>query len=282
MIKLQDWHTHNLMCHHAVGSFKDYIKKAIELNLDTIGLSDHFPYDYLEGLEGIPIEEYSMNLKEVEFYISKTEELKKKYRKKINVRIGFEIDFIENQINNLNIYLNKFKPRLDYILGSVHILFSETGPWAMDDSRYLEKYNSIGTDNVFLKYYQIIRKMINSADFDFDIVSHFDLPKKFNKIPSSSDEIINEINKTLECVKKRHLAIEINSSGLRKEVKEQYPSENIIETMYELDIPILLGSDAHDPTELAYDFNKIIKLLKDIGYNQLVAFNKRKPSFLEF
>jgi len=282
MTRYQDWHTHNLMCHHAIGSVKDYVKKAIELNLDTIGLSDHFPYDYLEGLNGIPIEEYSMNLKDIESYISKIEALKKKYQKKINVRIGFEIDFIENQINKLNIYLNKFKPRLDYILGSVHILFSETGrPWAMDDSRFLEMYNSIGTNNVFLKYYQTLRKMINSTDFDFDIVSHFDLPKKFNKIPSSSDELTNEINKTLDCVKKRHFTIEINSSGLRKEVKEQYPSENIIKTMYELDIPILLGSDAHDPNELAYDFNKITKLLKDIGYNQLIVFNKRKPSFIE-
>ncbi len=51
--------------------------------------------------------------------------------------------------------------------------------------------------------------------------------------------------------------------------------------MYELDIPILLGSDAHHPDELAYKFNELIKRIKKIGYNQLANFNKRKRAFIE-
>ncbi|MHA1344478.1 MAG: histidinol phosphate phosphatase, partial [Promethearchaeota archaeon] len=77
------------------------------------------------------------------------------------------------------------------------------------------------------------------------------------------------------------LTIEINSSGLRKKVKEQYPSVEIIEKMYELDIPVLLGSDAHKIDEIAYEFNYIIDLLKNIGYNQLAHYNKRRRTFIE-
>ncbi|MFX1392871.1 MAG: histidinol-phosphatase HisJ [Promethearchaeota archaeon] len=282
-MKLQDWHTHNSMCHHAIGSLEDYIRKAIELDLDLIGISDHFPYDYLIGIEGIPIDDYAMLLEEIEDYISRIEYLKEKYNKQINIKIGFEIDFIENQVDGLNAHLNKFKSRLDFILGAVHILFTENGPWAMDDNRFIEKYNSLGTDNVFLKYYQTLQKMINSREFDFDIVSHFDLPKKFNKLPSedSKELIMNEVYKTLDLIKKRDLVVEINTAGFRKNIKEQYPNEDILKEMFKLDIPILLGSDAHDPNELSFRFKKISKLLKKLGYNKLASFNKRKRIFID-
>ena len=51
--------------------------------------------------------------------------------------------------------------------------------------------------------------------------------------------------------------------------------------MLELDIPILLGSDAHDPSEIAWEFKPMINTLKEIGYNQLAHFEKRKRTFIE-
>jgi histidinol-phosphatase (PHP family) len=123
--------------------------------------------------------------------------------------------------------------------------------------------------------------MIKSKKFDFDIVSHFDLPKKFDKRAETHDLIMEKVVETLELAKKRDLAIEINSSGLRKKIREQYPSVEIIEKMYELDIPVLLGSDAHQIDEIAYEFKYIIDLLKNIGYNQLAHYNKRRRTFIE-
>ena len=51
--------------------------------------------------------------------------------------------------------------------------------------------------------------------------------------------------------------------------------------MHELDIPILLGSDAHHPDEVGFNFNNTIKLIKGIGYDQLAYFENRKRSFIE-
>ena len=53
-MKFEDWHTHNLLCRHAIGNIEDYIIKAIELDLNIIGISDHFPYDFLKNIERIP------------------------------------------------------------------------------------------------------------------------------------------------------------------------------------------------------------------------------------
>ena len=125
------------------------------------------------------------------------------------------------------------------------------------------------------------REIEYSKLFDLDIVSHFDLPKKFNDLPNDKELVFNEAVKTLEVVKKKGVAMEINTSGLRKDVKEQYPSEEIIKKIFELDIPVLLGSDAHDPNEVGWEFKSTMSLLKKIGITQLAHFNKRKVSFLE-
>ena len=44
MMKIKDnFHTHIYLCKHATGNVEDYVKRAIELNYESIGISDHGP-----------------------------------------------------------------------------------------------------------------------------------------------------------------------------------------------------------------------------------------------
>ncbi|MHA1233520.1 MAG: histidinol-phosphatase HisJ [Promethearchaeota archaeon] len=285
-MQYEDWHTHNALCRHAVGTVEDYVKKAIEYGLNVIGSSDHFPYEYLSSkipsLEDIPYEEYAMPLNDLESYILQLENLREKYADKIHVRFAFEIDYFKHQDYVLDKYLKKFMNKLDYILGSVHVLFGKAGTFAFDDGRFLNKYKEYdGNDDIYLEFYNCLQDMIKSP-FELDIVSHFDLPKKFDKKVEDKEIVMEKVIQTLELVKKHDLTIEINTSGLRKKVKEQYPSIEIIKHIYDLDIPILLGSDAHKPVDIAYKFEEITKLLKNVGFNQLAHFEKRKRSYVDF
>ena len=281
-MELEDWHTHNSLCCHAIGSLEDYVEKAIKFGINLIGFSDHFPYEFLKAIEEIPYEEYAMKLDSIEQYLLTGEELQKKFEDRIEIKIAFELDYIEHQVASHKRYLGKYSDRLDYILGSVHILQRKGHFFAFDDSRSLKNYELYESINMFyLDYYRTLQNMIESSEFDFDIISHFDLPKKFNKKPENPELINEQIIKILELVKKKNLTIEINTGGLRKKAKEQYPSVTIIKKMHELDIPVLLGSDAHHPDELGFNFKKIIKLIKQIGYDQLAYFEKRKRSFIE-
>ena len=282
-MKLEDYHTHSELCHHAVGTIEDYVNKAIELNLNTIGICDHFPYEFLKNIERIPYTEYAITVDEINYYLTTGENLREKYKNQINLRIGFEVDFFENQETALNNHLNKVKSRLDYILGSVHILDfqDDKGAWGFDDNRFRKDYEYYGADKVYTQYFKTLRKMLNSEQFDLDIVGHFDLPKKFNDLPGDKELIFNEAMKTLELIKKKGKVMEINTGGLRKDVKEQYPSEEIINQMLDLDIQILLGSDAHKPNQIAWEFNSIIQMLKKVGYTQVVHFRKRNKTLIE-
>jgi histidinol-phosphatase (PHP family) len=283
---LEDWHTHNELCRHAEGKIQDYIKKAIEMNLDLIGISDHFPYEYLEHssllIKEVPYQEYAMRLDEIDSYLSSIEQLRTKYDNQIQIRTAFEIDYFRSQEEVLKNYSNKIFDKLDYILGSVHILHGKSKLFAFDDRRFLSMYKEYESiDSIYLEYYQKLQYMIKSKKFNFDILSHFDLPKKYNKRAKNKEIVMNEAIKTLELAKKVDLTIEINTGGLRKEVHEQYPSEEIIKEMFNLDISVLLGSDSHHPNDLGHEFNTMIELLKKIGYNQLAHFNKRKRKFIE-
>ena len=286
-MQYEDWHTHNSLCKHAVGTIEDYVKKAIELGLNVIGISDHFPYEYLSSeipsLEDIPYESYAMPTNNLESYILQLDDLKEKYLNQILIRTAFEIDFFKHQDHILNKYLKGYLNKLDYILGSVHVLFGKAGVFAFDDGRFLNKYKEYdGNDEIYMEYYDSLQVMINSPTFELDIVTHFDLPKKFDKRIEDKDMIMGKVNETLELVKKHDLTIEINTSGLRKKVKEQYPHIDIIKKIFELGIPILLGSDAHKPEDVAYEFKNIAKMLKNIGFNQFAHFEKRKRSFVNF
>jgi len=245
-MRYEDWHTHNSLCRHAIGTVEDYVKKAIEFDLNTIGMSDHFPYGYLiseiPSLKKIPYEGYAMSLNDVDGYILQLEQIREKYQDKIKLRFAFEIDYFKDQDQVLNRYLKNYIGKLDYLFGSVHVLFGKAGIFAFDDGRFLNKYEEYdANEELYLEFYNTLQDMIKTPTFDFDIVTHFDLPKKFNKRVENNKLIMEKVVETLELIKKRNLTVEINTSGLRKEIKEQYPSEEIIREMYDLDIPILLG-----------------------------------------
>ena len=285
-MQFEDWHTHNSLCKHAVGTIEDYVKRAIELGLNVIGVSDHFPYEYLSSeipsLKDIPYEGYAMPTNNLESYILQLDDLKEKYVNQIHIRTAFEIDFFKHQDHILNKYLKSYINKLDYILGSVHVLFGKAGVFAFDDGRFLNKYKEYdANDEIYIEYYDSLQVMIKSSSFEFDIVSHFDLPKKFDKRVEDKKLIMEKVIETLELIKKRNLTVEINTSGLRKKVKEQYPSIDIIKRIYELDIPILLGSDAHKPEEVAYEFKRITKTVKNIGFTHFAHYEKRSRSFIE-
>lgn len=279
---ISDYHTHSQLCHHAEGNLEDYIKTAIEIGLCEIGFCDHFPYEFLRDLGEIPYKEYSMSLEEIPNYLKEAKTLREKYKNQIDVKIGFEIDFMIDQEDILNDKIKGYKSRLDFIFGSVHILSGEKGKWCFDDNRFLKEYKNYGVDSVYLQYFEKLLKMIESKKFDFDVVGHFDLPKKFNKFPKNSELIYDKALKILEDIKKNDLVVEINTSGYRKDVNKQYPSWNLIKEIYNLDIPILLGSDAHHPSEVGYKFKEVLPELKKIGFNQLIRFTKRKKEYIDF
>src|SRR5690625_5061454 len=74
--------------------------------------------------------------------------------------------------------------------------------------------------------------------------------------------------------------IELNTSGTRYGLAGGMPSKDLLELYYDCGGEILtLGSDAHQPEELAYEFKTSLQLFDSIGFKYICTFAKGEPTF---
>lgn len=262
---LADNHTHNYLCKHADGTLEEYVLHAISIGLDEIGLSDHTPMPDQWDL--------SVRMTEEQFwseYAPTVLALKEKYKGKITVKFGLEGDFMpgtEEWVRSFNA-----RSELDYVIGSVHYI----DDWGFDNPTFVAKYDGKDVNEIYDQYYERIKGSAKSGLFD--IIGHCDLVKKFGHRPTKAmEEVLHE---TFKIVKESGMSVEINTSGLRKPVKEMYPSESVLKIISEYGIPLTLGSDAHAPTDVGRDFDLAKKLIHRYGNGKISVFNKRQRSEL--
>lgn len=261
-----DYHTHTYMCGHASGTLSAYIETAIERGVDEIALTDHLFLYYEDPGNRDP----SLAMRE-EQYPAHYDAMKLtqcRYRERINVRVSVEADWVSGAEDRLREILSNYD--FDFVLGGVHYVDG----WLIDSAEDLHNYEKIPLEEIYRAYFRELRSAANSGLFD--VLAHFDLPKKFgHKVPDSVKPIVLE---TLDCVKESGCAIEVSSVGLRDPIRECYPGPWIIEEMGKRDISIVLSSDAHAPAEVAYDFDRLIPMLLDSGYRSIVTFDQREPA----
>ncbi len=254
-----DYHVHTALCNHAEGGMEAYIRKAVEIGLQDICFLDHLTLRPAET-------NHSMALSEVPFYFQALQRLKQKYKGKIKIKIGLEIDFNPIYIDSLKEIAERFS--FDVIGGSLHYagdlnIVSRSSSW---------KHGRHDPDLVYGLYLEHLKKML---DYNyFDVLCHLDLVKKFGwKSLRSLDKDYNEI---LSTIKQKDLTVEINTDGYNHPARDVYPSFDIIRKCREHDISITLGSDAHIPANVGQHYDKVLPLLIEAGYRHLSVFDRRK------
>lgn len=267
---LIDYHTHHVRCGHAVGELEEYVQQGIKLGLQQIGLSDHMPLIHVD-----PATYFSgmaMPMDELPRYVEECINLKEKYRNQIDIRIGLEGDYIEGYESEIKQIIDAYP--WDYVIGSVHFL----GEWDISDYRQLDGWNGKRIDDVYEQYYDAVCKAASTGFYDF--IGHLDVIKRFGH---RTEQDTFHLEKTvLDMIKSQDMAIELNSSGLSKPVKEMFPSRRILEYCFNQGIPLTLGSDAHKPEGLAEHLDQARALLKEIGFTQLATFEQRKRLMVDF
>lgn len=270
-----DIHCHTKYGGHCEGSITDCVNSANHKNLKILGFSEHFP---LPSKFYDPAGDSAMLPESLQTYLKDVEKERTNSQMGLDkVLVGLEVDFIPRFRKDISKNLEEL--RVDYLIGSIHFIDG----WNFDYNEEtfktgLEKRYKGNEKKVVNDYFNLVREMIQSDLFQ--IVGHLDLIKKFNLngiyFDESESYYTNWVKEILKLVKKKDLIIEVNSAGLDKKVKEQYPSKWVIKECYERKIPVTMGSDAHRPSEIGRYFDKITRMLNDIGYKRLVYFLKRK------
>ncbi len=127
-------------------------------------------------------------------------------------------------------------------------------------------------DEIWKAYFDAYTKMIEACLFDF--LAHPDLVKKFGHRPEG--DLSRFYHGTLDAIAEAGVTLEVSTAGLRKDVHEIYPSRDFLVAAHARNIPIVINSDAHNPKEVAYEFDRAYALAADVGYTKVMRFEKRK------
>ena len=273
-MELFNLHTHSHFC-DGKEEPEAYVKQAIELGFHTLGFSSHAP---------VPFENnFSLKEEKMEEYFSTIRDLGKKYKDKINILLSMEIDFIPGITREFAEFSKE--GNLDYTIGGVHLVRNEEKEnlWFIDGSKQetydegLQKLFNGHIRNGVEAYYGQIREMV--ATQKPDITAHLDKIKMHNKNRFFSEEegwYKDLVWKTLKYISSEsNCIVEVNTRGLYKKRSETFfPSPTILEQVHHLKIPITLSSDAHQPQELDGYYAEALKLLKEIGFKELICFHQ--------
>jgi histidinol-phosphatase (PHP family) len=252
-MRLPDYHTHTALCGHARGTPAEYVAAAKAAGLLAIGCADHLPL----LPEHDP--ELSMEACQLGDYVTEVEGLKTKYPG--FVLLGIEADYRPGTVEEVRALLDA-RP-FDYVIGSVHHL----GDWGFDDPRQVDRYEHADIDDMWVEYFDLVGDAAETGLFT--IMGHMDLVKKFGYRATRTLDV--ELDRLLDRLARAGVAVEINTAGLHKPVKEAYPSPGILRKLREAGVPITFGSDAHRPEEVGRDFAHAVDLAHAAGYDSFAV-----------
>ncbi|MEI7436024.1 MAG: histidinol-phosphatase HisJ family protein [bacterium] len=256
---LPDYHTHSRLCHHAEGTLAEYRAVAARRGLPALAVTDHTPNPV--GYDS----ENRMGLSDYPCYQEMLRQLQDGHAPE--VLCGIEADYHEGCEAYLPAWLSQ-QP-FDVVLGSVHHIHD----WGFDNPERRGDWARVDVQVVWREYFALVTRM--AATGWFNIVGHLDLPKKFGH--RLRDDLLREIAApALDAVARAGMAIEINTSGLRKPVAEMYPSPLLLGMAYERGIAISFGSDAHRPEDVGADFGKALALARAAGYAEHATYRARR------
>ena len=265
---LTNFHTHTTFC-DGKNTVEEIILYAIERGFDSIGFSGHgyTPFDT----------RYCM--KDTEAYILAVNQLKEKYKNKIQVYLGAE----EDAFSPVN------RKEFDYIIGSSHY-FCVDGNYYPIDSNYdcFKKCLKAFDENIIAlaqNYYKSFCEYILTRKPD--IIGHFDLITKFDEIDTQrflcNSEYFEIAEKYIKEAIKADVIFEVNTGAMARNLRSSpYPHEKLLYVLKKYGGKVMLASDCHRAENLDFNFAQTRKFLHNIGFEYVYVLydNTIKKDFL--
>jgi len=249
-----NYHTHTYLCRHANGNPSDYVKKAIELGFEAIGISDHAPFSELadRSIRMRP-DEYPLYLKELKESIDR-------YKDSIRIYKGLEIEYLPNK---LEYYKQVLCNDLDYLALGQHYVPDPKSPDGLKSIYDLDNIDQIRS------YTYTLTEAMDTGLFKF--ICHPDI--MLFHVKDFDEDIVMESKKIIAKAIETKTPLEINANGIRmglRKTKEglryRYPRLEFWKLVSEMKPIVIVSADAHDPS-LLYDeaMNEAYEFARQLG-----------------
>ena len=243
---LTDSHTHTNFSADARDPMPEMCRAAIAKGLTRICFTDHVDFNPTEDGSG---------LFDYDRYTAAIDRAREKFEGRIKILKGIEF-------GEPHLYLKEYEQLLnrdfDVIIASVHFVRMDIGLHWFEDDALLREYTR---QNLYRQYYEDLLRVVKLGGFD--ILAHFDNPKRYLPDSGQSTELIGEIMHELVS---RGLVIELNTSPLRRGCPECAPGSRILNQYTGAGgARVTVGSDAHSTQEIAAGFDYAGQVAGDHG-----------------
>lgn len=255
---LYDSHMHTPLCKHARGNPEAYAAAAQKAGLKGIIITCHNP-----GPKGWS-ERIRMSLEQFPDYLEMVDSARAAWAGRVDVRLGLESDYIPG----IEPFLEKLHEQADFhfILGSVHPqLPYYKDKFYRDDAHAFQK-----------QYFDHLAQAAESGLYD--CLSHPDLVKNVFSNAWEVASLMPHIERNLDRIAATGVAMELNTSGLHKRIREMNPGPEMLAAMAKRNIPVVLGSDSHEPGRVGADFVDALEMLETAGFAAVTVFAERQPT----
>ncbi|MBQ9104143.1 MAG: histidinol-phosphatase HisJ family protein [Clostridia bacterium] len=237
-----DLHIHSCFC-DGVDLPETIVLEAIKKGIKHLGIVVHsfVPFD----------KDFCLEENRYQEFIAEISKLKSKYKDKITLYAGIELDY----------YSTPNVSGFDYVIGAVHYIEKNGEYYSVDLSpEELKRAVEVGFFGNYMEfakeYYLLVSKL---CERPCDIIAHFDLITKYNDkyklFDTESNEYKNAWQQSANELLKHNKYFEINTGAMfRVGKKEPYPSTEIINYLKERGAKFILSSDAHSKSAIAYNF----------------------------
>ena len=249
-----NYHTHTVWC-DGKNTVEEMVLSAVDKGFDIIGFSSHstYPNDNL----------YTVPVGKLQDYFTEVRRLSAKYAGKIKVLCGVEADYIPEMTDPDRSRYAKFSP--DYIIGSVHYVRAPGGALVPVDhtpeilAEGIAAHFGGNVESYVRTYFRQVREM--ASRFDFDIVGHLDLCRKFNVKHPWFDEsalwYLEELELTADSIKESGKLAEVNTGAIsRGWLDDAYPSAAFRAMLRERGVRFVLNSDSHSADSIDCAFER--------------------------
>lgn len=285
---ISNYHTHSRYC-DGKGEPREYVEYAIAHGFSALGFSGHGPLPYRNR--------FSIKQDDYLSYCNEIRALQAEYDGKLEIKLGLEIDYIPGIQEDFHPLVEK--GGLDYSIGSVHLVTPPDKEETLRDTInrpdnayfkatdwlwYIDGGDPTPYDEGLKKHFNgDIHNAVKAFFFQNNamiernsptIVGHIDKVVMHNRgryFDMADHWFKDLLYETLQLIKEYECICEINTRGLYKgRHTDYYPSKETIIYMNSLNIPVMVGTDAHQPTDLT-QFMGANEFLKEVGYKNIVS-----------
>lgn len=270
-----NYHTHCSWC-DGKDTPERIVESAIAKGFDELGFSSHamFPRQDIDWV---------LSPQRAVRYAKEIRDLAEKNKDRIKIRCGVEADYLPNGVVPDRAAYQAFAP--DYIIGSVHFVLAPDGAEVPVDhtpqllKEGVERHFGGDIKPLIRAFFQQQRQMVK--EFDFDIVGHPDLIRKFNAKGEFFDERApwyrEELEETADAIAASGKVVEVNTGAIsRGWLDDAYPSEELRGLLRERGVRFVLSSDAHRADALDAAFDRFGESEDYISFSQFATMAAKR------